>query len=329
MSNLGKWSTTDDVINNFSEESAQLRGKTIIITGCNTGIGKETVRVIASLGANVIMACRSMEKADAAANAILKNASSDFGTIHCIQLDLSVLESVANFVAEFRRLSDSNNWPPLSILILNGGIYSFGDMQLTVDGYESVFATNHLGHFHLTSLLLPDLRKTAKTRVVVVSSGSHYGHKASKSMINKEEIMRHVVNPAPSDFNGSDAYGSSKLCNALFATALNARESRVDGGIAACSLHPGSMIATDIARNSFVADVFMKYVMSWFTKSINQGASTTLYCCLVPWEVLQGKYYSDCVATEPSAVVKNEVAQRVLWELSEELVRGGGNKQQK
>lgn len=320
MSALGKWSTTDDVTKSFPEESAAIRGKSIIITGCNTGIGKETASVLASMGANVIMACRNVAKAHTAAKSILENASSDFGSVTCIQLDLSSLESIAHFVEEYRQQSDSNSWSPLSILILNGGIYSFGDRQLTVDGFESVFGTNHLGHFFLTTLLLPDLRKTKRARVIVLSSGSHFGPVATKIMTSKEEIMRTIVNPRSDEFIGNNAYGSSKLCNALFATALHTRESGPEGGIAACSLHPGTMIATDIARSSFIADIFMKYIMSWFTKSINQGAATTLYCCLLPWEELQGKYFDDCAPKEPSSIVRDEIAQRVLWELSEELI---------
>ncbi|CAM9322573.1 unnamed protein product, partial [Ectocarpus fasciculatus] len=319
---LGKWSSTDDVIRAYLEEAKDISNQTIIVTGSNTGIGKETARVLASLGGNMVLACRNEEKAnDAIRDLELTNANKDAPyKLTCIPVDLSSMDSINAFVRTFIQKKVELMWPPLRILILNAGIFALNGHSESVDGLESTFATNHLGNYLLTKLLLPYLRESPSARVVVVASDSHRGPLLSCDMTDKTAVMRHVAHCNKSNFSMIGAYGTSKLCNVLFSAALHDRESKAESSVVSCSLHPGTMIGTDIARGSWIADKFMRYIMPFFTKNINQGASTTILSCLRPHRDLQGKYFSDCAESEPSGLARNVAAQTVLWDISEELI---------
>jgi WW domain-containing oxidoreductase len=317
---LNSSSTTDQVSKYYSEGIGLLG--TVIVTGANTGLGKETSLALAKLKCQVVLACRSVERANEAMDEI-KLKCSDKPNCHlsAIQLDLSSLASVQHFVAEFRSRQQSENWPQLTTLILNAGVYPFS-YQTCGDNIEHTFHTNHLGHYLLTRLLLPDLRKTAGARVIVVSSDSHYGSLLTDNMTNKAHVLDTIVHCPPSSFSSNAVYGSSKLCNVLFASHLHHLEALRSGShVVACSLHPGSMIPTDVGRNSTVVDFLLKWILSPFTKSINQGCSTTIACSLMPSQELDGRYFCDCSPKEARPLAQDRVAQEVLWELSEELVK--------
>ena len=342
---LHKWSTTDDVLchlqqrrgmDGSSEQLPLLQNTTVLITGASSGIGKETARVLATQGAMVILACRSMDRATAAITSLTTADSSLSSHLTALQLDLSNPESVTSCADTFHQRAQKESWPPLQILLLNGGVYSFKHEYSPVFEYENTFATNHLGHFQLTSLLLPTLQQTPGSRVVVVASDSHYRQLLTTEMTNKETIIQQVARCSPKNFSVNGTYCTSKLCNVLFAKCLARRQAaasasegnnggattdRVTHPVAVCSLHPGSMIATGIASKSLVAHFFMTHIMSWFTKTLNQGASTSVLCCLLPSEELQGQYFSDCGVKTASAIAQDDVAQDVLWEASEQLLR--------
>jgi WW domain-containing oxidoreductase len=313
------WSSSwKDVVKSAGSDT--LERKSVIITGCNTGIGKETAKAIASLNANVIFGCRTAEKADAAAAEIREQYSQ--AKITTIQLDLSSKSSVRSFCSDFERLAQENNWPPLSVVILNAGIVAMG-YRTDEDGLESTFATNHLGGFLLTSLLLPKLRSAQESlgepsRVVVVSSDSHYGPLVTKDIADKASLTAKIVQSNKTDFSFMRAYGSSKLANVQFAQRLHKAEAP---NVVACSLHPGSMIATDIARESGVLNFAMKFVLSPFTKSIPQGAATTVMCAIDKADRLQGGYFCDCQEKKASSLALDGAAQEALWEVSEGLCR--------
>lgn len=184
-----------------------------------------------------------------------------------------------------------------------------------------MFGVNHLGHFFLTELLLPHLRSAAPSRVVVVSSNGHRV-KLDFDFADKEALLNRVVHPAKEDFGALSSYGYSKLCNVLFAQTLHEKEHQ--NGVSACSLHPGDLIATDIGRGSVFVSFFMKYIYSWFTKSVDQGTATTMYCCLLPDEDLKGGYFDNCAESKPRRSATGEEGREggaALWELSNEIIK--------
>ena len=190
------------------------------------------------------------------------------------------------------------------------------------NGVESTWATNHLGGFLLTELLLPRLRSACATlhepsRVVVVASDSHYGPLLTKE-VTSDSALKKVIKPSEKEFSAVGAYGSSKLANVQFAAHLHRQESPQ---VVACSLHPGSAIATDIARGSTIATFAMKHVLSWFTKTMAQGTSTTVACIVDKAERLEGNYFSDCQEKIASSRARDERAQELLWAASSQLCR--------
>lgn len=317
MDQLDKWSSWADVVQTVG--SGVLSSQTVIITGCNTGIGKETAKAIVGLNANVVFACRSIEKADAAAADILREYPE--GRITSLQLELSSMSSVASFCEHYASLADEPGWPPLSVIILNAGIVAM-EYRTADNGVESTFATNHLGGFLLTKLLLPRLRAAHEvlgtpSRVVVVASDSHFGPLLSNDVANSASITANVVRPSKDDFGFLKAYGSSKLANVQFAQSLHRAEAPA---VVACALHPGSMMATDIARESGVLNFALKYLLAPFRKSLQQGAATSVMCAVCPPGRLQGLYFADCQETTVSALALDQTAQDALWEVSEGLV---------
>ncbi|CAE8638312.1 unnamed protein product [Polarella glacialis] len=348
MSLLGKWSRTQDVITAFPEGCRELAKLTTIVTGANTGIGKETAGALASLGGRVVFACRDVLKGEQAVEEMMLAYPKAIMSATCLRLDLSSLQGVSDFVRDFRECSARESWPPLGCLVLNAGIFALDPAApLSGDGLDMSFQVNHLSQYLLTRLLLPELSLAGSSRVVVVSSVSHRGPHITQDVTNKEVLLNSLAKPQP-DLGGSSmslfmgafasaggdvnlsrssmgVYGSSKLCNVLFARELQDREFAASG-VAACSLHPGTAIATDIGRDSQLATFVMKRVMSFFTKDVNQGASTTVYCALCPRDGLAGLYFDDCAAAPQTASPlatgeEGKKAATVLWELSGELCR--------
>ena len=150
---------------NFHDKTTKLNGKTVIITGSNTGIGKETALDLAKRGARVILACRDTQKANQAANEIRKKSGN--GNVLVEQLDLASLESVRNFSAKINRQEER-----IDILINNAGIMACPKWK-TKDGFEMQFGVNHIGHFLLTNLLLDKIKSSGPSRIVNVSSRAH------------------------------------------------------------------------------------------------------------------------------------------------------------
>eukprot|EP00924_Labyrinthula_sp_SR-Ha-C_P002795 snap_masked-scaffold_13-processed-gene-7.7-mRNA-1 protein AED:0.01 eAED:0.02 QI:0/-1/0/1/-1/1/1/0/340 len=337
MEKLGKKSTCSQVLNVFSgmKESTydSFRYKTIIVTGANAGIGKVTAQYLAYYGATVVLACRSEKKANEAIEWIKKErAALSYGSVDEIaprlkflELDLSSLESVKKFVVDFEAME----LPPLRALILNAGLSSNKGLK-TKEGIDVHFGVNHLGHMLLTKLLLPTLKRNAgsvKSRVVVLASESHRGPFLTKEFDNKQVLMDTIVEPknevkVTGFANGMKLYANSKLCNVLFAQSLN--EMEFDNGVVAVSLHPGTAIGTNFGASFGKAfGFFFKHVVGAFTKSVDQGSSTTLTCLFAPEDEVAGKYFSDCKAAKEGKFASGEAGKRnrdVLWELSEDLL---------
>jgi len=274
--------------------SDDLAGRTILITGANTGIGRATAEELARRGAHLVLACRSEEKTRPVIDAIRTesgNASVDF-----LPLDLANLASVRRAAAEFlaRGL-------PLHVLINNAGLA--GQRGQTADGFELAFGVNHLGHFLLTNLLLERLKQSAPARIVNVSSRSHYDAKG----IDFAALQQ----PTPS-LTGLPEYAVSKLANVLFTQELARR--LAGSGVTAYALHPG-VIASDVWRR---IPWPLRNLITLFMKSTEDGARTSVYCATAAnLEAQSGSYFDDCRERRPSRHATPELAAE-LWQRSEQ-----------
>ncbi|KAD4178377.1 hypothetical protein E3N88_26968 [Mikania micrantha] len=283
-------------------------GLTAIITGPTSGIGLETARVLALRGVHVVMAARNVEAAAKCKDTIIKGCAS--ATIDVMELDVSSLESVTRFADEYISMG-----LPLNILICNAGVM-FPPFSLSKDGIESQFATNYLGHFHLTNLLLDTMKTTARKcgkegRIVLVSSEAH-------RLTYKGGIMFDKLNDEKC-YNKYYAYGQSKLANILHAKELTRRLKEEGVEITVNSLHPG-VIATNLARHSSFMSVCIYGLFKHFQKNIPQGASTTCYVALNPKvKGVSGEYFADNNVAKPASKAKDAELAKKLWECGLEL----------
>ena len=297
--------TTTDVL-----EGVDLTGRTVLVTGATTGIGKETARALAAAGASVVLTARSAEKGEAAVADLAEQVPG--GDLTYEVLELGSLASVRAFTDRFAATHDR-----LDVLIGNAGIMAvpFGR---TDDGFELQFGTNHLGHFVLVGRLLPLLLASAPARIVLLSSG---GHAASDIHWDDPNFEAH-------DYNKMDAYGQSKTANILHAVELDRRYGPL--GVHAYAVHPG-MVATELGRN-FTPDVFEDLKARAAANpagtgklppvvGTDVGAATSVWAAVAP--ELQGHggaYLADCEVAEARAYAVDPEAARRLWALSEELV---------
>jgi NAD(P)-dependent dehydrogenase (short-subunit alcohol dehydrogenase family) len=249
-----------------ADQIPDLSGKTFVVTGANSGIGFEAVRVLAAKRAAVVLACRNLEKGRAAIDAVAKESPGARLTLE--QLDLGDLGSVRSFADRFNKAH-----PRLDVLINNAGIMAI-PRHTTRDGFETQIGTNHLGHFALTGLLLARLVESAPSRIVSVSSLAHTMGKFGA--LDAEDLrLEH-------GYSKWGAYGRSKLANLLFAYELERRlEGRFPGVISA-SCHPG-YAATNLQAvgpemsGSIVGKAFMTLGNAIFAQSATAGALPTLY----------------------------------------------------
>lgn len=273
----------------------RLDDKTVVITGANTGIGKETSIDLAKRGAKVIMACRDMEKAQAAVKEVIEMSGNE--NVVCMKLDLADSKSIREFAEAINK-----DEPKLNILINNAGVMvcPYGK---TADGFEMQIGVNHFGHFLLTYLLIDLIKRSAPARIITVSSMAH-----SWGSINLEDIN------SEKGYNKNSAYSQSKLANILFTRSL---AKRLEGtGVTTYSLHPG-VVQTELWRHLSGPQQFVMKMVSPFTKNSSQGAQTSIYCAVEPsLEKETGGYYSDCAPANCSAAGKDDVLAEKLWELS-------------
>ncbi|XP_061885826.1 retinol dehydrogenase 12 [Entelurus aequoreus] len=279
-------------------------GKTVLVTGANTGIGKETCRELARRGARVVMACRDLARAERAAEEIRQSTGN--GNVVIRHLDLSSLYSVRQFAKEFLDSEDR-----LDILVNNAGVMMC-PKWLTEDGLETQLAVNHLAHFLLTNLLLPKLKSSAPSRVVTVSSIAHRGGR-----IDFDDLLfdKRPYSPLVS-------YQQSKLANVLFSREL-ARRLR-GSGVSSFCLHPG-VIRTELGRHVEgwfpMLGAVLRLPSLLFMKTPWQGCQTSLYCAVTPGlEAQSGSYFSDCTLKEAAPEGRDDEAAGRLWRESMRLV---------
>jgi NAD(P)-dependent dehydrogenase (short-subunit alcohol dehydrogenase family) len=317
---FGATSTTEDVLS-----GANLQGKRILVTGVSAGLGIETARSLAAHGAHVVGAARDLTKAEAATAEVRKAAAANAGGFELIELDLASLKSI-------RAAADTllAKKEPLDVVIANAGVMAtpFGK---TVDGFETQFGTNHLGHFLFANRIAPLIRRGG--RLINLSSA---GHRFSNVDLDDPNFERTPYDPFV-------AYGRSKSANILFAVAFDQRHRR--RGVRAAAVHPG-VIHTELARHVEPARIQAlidqisqersaegKPAFQW--KTIPQGAATSVWAGVVaPADEIGGRYCENCHVGQlvSEDVTISSVSEGVrgyaldpknaeaLWKKSEQLV---------
>ncbi|NXD80700.1 RDH12 dehydrogenase, partial [Halcyon senegalensis] len=284
------------------KSTAKLEGKVVIITGANTGIGKETARELARRG-KVIIACRDIAKAEAAASEI--RAETGNQQVIVKKLDLANTKSIREFAEKI--LAEEKE---LHILINNAGVM-LCPYSKTADGFEMHLGVNHLGHFLLTFLLLERLKQSAPARIVNVSSLAHHGGRIRFHDLHGEK-----------SYNRGLAYCHSKLANVLFTRELARRlqgKSPRRPEFTANALHPGS-VHSELVRHSFVMSWLWK-MFSFFLKTPREGAQTTIYCAVAEeLDSVTGQYFSDCQPAYVSPRGRDDETAKKLWNVSCELL---------
>lgn len=296
-SGFGYASTAEDVTAGLS-----LAGKTILITGCNSGLGFEAMRVLTKRGAHVIGLARTKEKADAAGKGMA-------GKVTGVACELSDPKSVRAAVETVKGLGVR-----IDALIANAGIMALPKLKQAF-GYELQFFTNHIGHFILVTGLVDTLADDG--RVVMLSSAAHLG--APKGGIEFDNLS------GERNYRAWTAYGQSKIANILFAKELAKRLAGT--GKTANALHPG-VIATNLTRNvglppAVVSFVFGGIGSALFMKNVGQGAATECYVAVNPKVAgVTGEYFADSNIKAPRADANDPALAAKLWEVSEKIVAG-------
>ncbi|CAM0879414.1 unnamed protein product [Alopecurus aequalis] len=304
-SGFGSASTAEQVTHGLDASAL-----TVIVTGGSSGIGLETSRVLALRGAHVIIAARNTEAASEARKGITE--ANPTARVDVLKLDLNSLKSVRAFADQFNSMN-----LPLNILINNAGVM-FCPFQLSADNIEMQFATNHLGHFLLTNLLLDNMKATAEStgiegRIVNLASIAH--HHTYRKGIQFDELNDQKV------YNDKMAYGQSKLANILHARELSRRLKEEGANITVNCVHPG-LIMTNLMRHSYSLMKLVQFVTYMFWKNVPQGAATTCYVGLNPQlKGVSGKYFADCNEEKTSKWAKNDALAQWLWEFSEDLIK--------
>lgn len=294
-----------------------LSHKTVLITGAASGIGLETARALLTVGAEVVLAVRNVEKGEEVVQTLRKTTGN--ARVHLLEINLDSLQSVRLAAQHFL-----SQWTKLHILIDNAGVMAT-PQEYTVDGFERQFGTNHLGHFLLAQLLLPALQAGTPARVIALSSSGH-----RRSDIHFEDIQ-YQSRP----YDKWEAYGQSKTADALFAVGLT--QHFANEGITANAVHPGG-IHTELQRYipqeewQALGWVDAQGNINPMFKTPEQGAATSVWAAVgTELDGIGGLYLEDCNESSPFDPAKPymgykpyaldpERAQR-LWTVSQELVK--------
>ncbi|XP_060727597.1 retinol dehydrogenase 12 isoform X2 [Tachysurus vachellii] len=278
--------------------TGRLDGKTALITGGNTGIGKETALDLAARGARVILACRDVEKGEEAAAEIRTRVGG--AQVEVRELDLADTYSIRVFAQRF--LQEVSH---LHILINNAGVMMCPYMK-TADGFEMHLGVNHLGHFLLTFLLIGVLKRSAPSRIIVVSSLAHYFG----------WIRFHDLHSQGS-YNSGLAYCQSKLANVLFTKELARKLTGLN--VTVNSVHPGT-VRSDLVRHSTLMSLLFA-LFSVFLKTPREGAQTSVYCAVAEeLHSITGKHFSDCAPASVAPQGRCDETARRLWDVSCDLL---------
>jgi NAD(P)-dependent dehydrogenase (short-subunit alcohol dehydrogenase family) len=284
-----------------SANSRHLGGRSFLVTGANSGIGRATARALALRGATVWVACRSDEKA----REIVSELRRAPGRAFALELDLADLRSVRTCAASFLQRGER-----LDVLVNNAGI-AWRAGGLTRQGFELFFGVNYLGPFLLTKLLMPALLAAPAPRIVNVASMAHYEARG----IDWEKLREPTVHRL-----GRPEYCVSKLCNVLHAKELARRHAATT--LSAFALHPG-VVASGVWRGMPVFErwaMLLRWLIRGRLVSNDDGAKTTLHCALEARAEESGLYFDDERPVMPSELAQDPVLARNLWERSEEWI---------
>ncbi|CAF2865399.1 unnamed protein product [Rotaria sp. Silwood2] len=274
--------------------------KIVVITGSNTGIGKYTAIELAKRGAHIILACRNRQRAQEAKQEIQTKSNNNQIDIEII--DTSSLQSVRECATRLRK-----RLPRIDVLINNAGVLT-RSKEKSIDGYEIHFATNYLGHFLLTNLLLDLLKKAPSARIINLAA---LAHKFMNCHMHWNDI-----NLEKTSYVAFYAYARSKLANIMFTNELAKRLKGV--------------VHTELVRsiggryeNIFnIVEKLITPILWFFLKSSEEGAQTTIYLASdIHLDNVTGKYFSDCIEVQPSETTLNKEDNQYLWLLSEQMTK--------
>ncbi len=298
-----KWTT---------EQIPSQAGKTALVTGANSGIGYQAALELARHGAHVLLGCRNYAKGQAALERLLREAPG--ASAELVELDMASLSSIRAFASDFAARGIA-----LDLLINNAGVMALPKRVVTADGFERQFGTNHLGHFALTGLLIPQLLAAPAPRVVTVASLAHRNGKIDFDNLQSER-----------GYKPWDAYGESKLANILFANELNRRAVVAHSKLVSMPVHPG-VSRTSIVDNGPGSNGLKAVVLKLLAPVIMQqdaaGALPTLYAATSP-EARGGEYIGPDglmemkgapVVVQPRPHALDQAVAQRLWTVSEEL----------
>lgn len=274
----------------------KLNDKNIFITGATSGIGKETARGLAKLGATIVFTTRDVSKGKRTKDELIKTTKND--KIECLFCDLSSFESIINCYNRYKEKYDK-----LHVLINNAGVWDF-KKRLSKDGIENIFAVNYLAPFLITNLFLDVLKKSAPSRIINVTSGMHYG------TINFDDIE------FKNNFSGARAYSQSKLGLILFTRFL--AKKLEETGVTVNCVQPG-MNKTNLGRD---AGSFSRAIFKILGKNPEKGAETSIYLASSP-EVknISGEYFEKKKIRKSSKESYNLDLASKLWDLSKNYVK--------
>jgi retinol dehydrogenase 14 len=281
------------------ENTVDMTGKTCLVTGGNSGIGKATSLGLARMGATIAIVSRSKAKGEGAQTDIIGKSGNP--NVELMLADMSSMESVRELASAFKTRHEK-----LHLLVNNAGVY-LTRRNTTVDGLESTFATNHLGPFLLTDLLLDLLKASAPSRIVNVTSDAHKGAKVHFEDLQGEKR-----------FSGWQAYSQSKLAMILFTHEL---AKRLDGtGVTVNSAHPG-VVRTNFANNNGLVTFGFKFLRPFFI-SPEAAAKRILYVSTSPdLEGVTGKYFTKMHEVKSSQESYDDDSAKRLWQISEQLTK--------
>ena len=278
--------------------SFEIKNKNALITGATSGIGKSAALKLAEMGANVFFVARNKDKAE---NLIREIKVLTGKKAHYFIADLSSLKNIEHVAAEFKLIDI-----PLHVLLNNAGLIN-NSRKETVDGYEEVFAINHLAYFYLTYLLLDKLKIDTPSRVINVSSGAH----AFVKGFDFDDVQ------ARENYKPFQVYGNSKLANILFTKKLSSILEQEN--ITVNCLHPG-VVGTSFGQNNGKFQKLLFYIAKPFMRTSEKGAETSIYLCSSPdVSNITGQYFYNCSIAKTTKWAQSKEDADRLWDLSKEL----------
>ena len=274
-----------------------IRGKTCMITGATSGIGRASAIELARMGATLILVCRNRERGEELVREIAGGGNSE---VELMIADLESQSEIRRLAAEFLAAGK-----PLHVLMNNAGVFNM-KRALTSDGLEEVFAVNHLAYFMLTLLLLDRIKESAPARIINIASDLH-----QRATLKFDDLG------GERSYGGMSSYGQSKLANVLFTYELARRLAGT--GVTVNCVHPGA-VATNLAKNNGALAAVAWKIIGTFMKSPENGARTQIYLASSrEVEGVTGKYFIDSKEARSSAESHDVTVARRLWEVSAKM----------